>query len=154
MVDLASQLRTAGEAGFSVVGYGPSGSNTPTGAVSYTNIISVYREDSINSRLEVSRILAPIGYGLYPVGPLCPVQASVMNGHTVVSSEADTITVPLVISGSTYYRLRARDASGPLTDITRYVFWTSLNPSLASYSGSLPFGGPLVELTILSSWSQ
>jgi hypothetical protein len=67
----------------------------------------------------------------------------------------NSVSIPLPLStgsGTKLNRLRARDASGPLNDPTRFVYWTSSVVSLLSYTGPLPFGGPLVELTILDSW--
>ncbi len=73
------------------------------------------------------------------------------------SDSAYSVAVPLPVTSTdvavTYYRLRARDSAGPLNNPARFVYWTSDVLSLASYQGSLPFGGPLVELTTLSTWT-
>jgi len=49
-----------------------------------------------------------------------------------------------------YYKLRAQD-QGSLPSIV-YVYWVSTNPSLASYTGTYPGGGPGINLTILDTW--
>lgn len=53
---------------------------------------------------------------------------------------------------TTYYKLRALD-SGGLPPI-HYVYWVSTVATLASYTGVPPFGGPLVDLVILASWTS
>jgi hypothetical protein len=52
----------------------------------------------------------------------------------------------------TYYKLRARDSACVLSNPNKYVEWetTTFPLTVASYTGVLPCGGPLVELAVLS----
>jgi len=160
MADSISVVRSPGENSFTPLGFAPSGSPSgspsPTGAHSYSVVgVDLAAKDSLTLfRMARPGSLYPIGSGPIQAtgGYYSPTEAP-QSPHDA-SSVADKM-VPLPVtsgSGGTLYRLRARDSSGPLTDPTRFVYWTSAVVSLSSYTGSLPFGGPLVELTTLDSW--
>ena len=69
------------------------------------------------------------------------------------STQADTGSLPVTAGSAvvTHYYLRAQD-QGCLPTIT-YVYWVSTVISIGSYGGSLPCGGPLINLTVLSQRS-
>lgn len=72
---------------------------------------------------------------------------------TSAESRIDTVQTPVAGGASiTMYRLRARDSACALSNPNRYVYWTSSQKTLLSYGGSLPCGGPLVELYVVSKW--
>ena len=50
---------------------------------------------------------------------------------------------------TTYYKKRAYDSGGPAGS---YVTWVTTDPA-GAYPGAPPFGGPLVNETILQVWS-
>lgn len=93
----------------------------------------------------------PSGKGGYSAESLATGIGSTHNDQSMGSPEAQGVPRAAPGSGTTYYRLRARDSACALSSPTKYVFWTSTVKTLGSYSGSLPCGGPLVELTVLSS---
>ena len=61
-------------------------------------------------------------------------------------TQGDTGTLP--IPPTTVYYLRAQDQNCLPT--ISYVYWTSTIISLSSYTGALPCGGPLINLTVLA----
>lgn len=75
------------------------------------------------------------------------------NSHGTSYLEVD-LGGPTSLGGTigltTYYKLRAQD-SGSLPSIV-YVYWVSTSPTLASYTGTYPGGGPGINLTILDKW--
>jgi len=84
------------------------------------------------------------------------VQTSETSNHGTSYVSPILVQTPMGSAGgiilTTYYKLRALD-SGGLPPI-HYVYWVSTSATLASYTGSPPFGGPLIDLVILATWSS
>ena len=76
----------------------------------------------------------------------------VSNNSSIGTVHTEGSSSPIEIQIITEYKLRAQD-SGALPAI-QYVYWVSSNPVVGTYTGALPFGGPLTNLTILASWTH
>jgi hypothetical protein len=70
----------------------------------------------------------------------------------IFSNTKDGNVAAAGVSARLRYQKRARDLSGP-GPLPAYVFWMTDDPS-AVYPNAPPFGGPLVEETIIKVFQQ